>query len=79
MRSPPTTDRAPPRRPPRPGTRPSLSLEALADGIRGGNRAVLAQAITLVENAYPRLKVTAMAKQIRRDTRNGTLPLSVRI
>ena len=70
MRSPPTTDRAPPRRPPRPGTRPSLSLEALADGIRGGNRGVLAQAITLVEssNATHQEKARALIQMLLPDT-----------
>ncbi len=33
--------------------RPALGLEAMAAGIRAGNRAVLAQAITLVESSKP--------------------------
>jgi hypothetical protein len=37
------------------------------------------EAIHLVESAYPRLKVTALGRQIRKDTKNGTLPRSVRI
>jgi len=35
------------------GGRPTLSVEDLAGGIRAGNRAVLAQAITLVESSRP--------------------------
>ncbi|MGD9916203.1 MAG: methylmalonyl Co-A mutase-associated GTPase MeaB [Hyphomicrobiaceae bacterium] len=37
----------------REGRRPTLAIEELANGIRAGNRAVLAQAITLVESSLP--------------------------
>ena len=48
-----TIDRAPAASQARPGGRPTPSLEALAEGIRDGNRAVLAQAITLIESSHP--------------------------
>jgi LAO/AO transport system kinase len=61
MKSPMTIDRAPAASQARPGGRPTLSLEALAKGIRDGNRAVLAQAITLIESSHPAHQAKARA------------------
>ncbi len=56
-----SSDRLPAASPGRPGGRPTLSLEALAEGIRSGSRAVLAQAITLVESSHPAHQARARA------------------
>ncbi len=52
------------------GRRPSLTLDALADGVRAGNRAVLAQAITLVESARAddQAKARALVQRLLPDT-----------
>jgi len=53
-----------------PARRPTLSIEALAEGIRGRNRAVLAQAITLVESSHPahQAKARALIQELMPDT-----------
>jgi hypothetical protein len=51
--------------------------ELLATLVRCGHAPC--KAIHLVESSYPRLKVTALGRQIRKDTRNGTLPRALRV
>jgi len=52
------------------GSRPTLSIAELADGIRAQNRAVLAQAITLVESSHAehQAKARALLKVLMPDT-----------
>jgi len=70
MKSPMTIGRPAAGQPARPGRRPTLSIEALAEGIRGQNRAVLAQAITLVESSHPahQTKARALIQELMPDT-----------
>jgi LAO/AO transport system kinase len=70
MKSPMTIGRPAAGQPARPGRRPTLSIEALAEGIRGRNRAVLAQAITLVESSHPahQAKARALIQELMPDT-----------
>ncbi|MGE0767213.1 MAG: methylmalonyl Co-A mutase-associated GTPase MeaB [Hyphomicrobiaceae bacterium] len=52
-----------------PARRPVLALDQLAEGIRAGNRAVLAQAITLVESSHSdhQAKARALIQMLIRD------------
>lgn len=54
----------------KPATRPALDVPTLAEGIRSGNRAVLARAITLVESRKPE------HRQIARELIQEVLPLT---
>ena len=70
MKSSMTIGRTAPGQPTGPARRPTLSIEALAEGIRGRNRAVLAQAITLVESSHPahQAKARALIQELMPDT-----------
>lgn len=54
----------------KPASRPALDVATLAEGIRSGNRAVLARAITLVESRKPE------HRQIARELIQQVLPLT---